>query len=585
MLPLFSLELRHEQDLVKARQHARQVAASLGYEVGDQTQIAAAVSEIARNAHQYAGGGSIEFSVDQSVSPQLLVIRVVDRGPGISELDAILRGQQKSAVGLGLGIPAAQRLMDTVLIEAGENGTGTVVTMSKRLPRRATHLARSATAMKFRLPAPQRVDDLYEEIEVRNKELTRTLNELRKRQDELVQLNQELADTNRGVVALYAELDEKAEHLKQADQLKGMFLSHMSHEFRTPLNSIAALAQILLKRLDGPLTPEQETQVNFIHRAARELTDMVDDLLDTAKVESGRIDVHVAECDVSTLFGTLRGMMRPLVATASVQLTIEDPQGVPVLYTDEAKVTQIIRNFVSNAIKFTEAGEIRVSASYSYETDEVTFSVRDTGMGIAPEDQERIFQQFTQVDSARQRKVRGTGLGLPLSKKFAQLLGGRLQLQSEVGVGSTFSLLLPAQYRSKVGDSPEGKMQHKVKLLVIDDEDLARYVIRKGLVGLPIQILEADSGTEGLRYAREEGPDIIVLDLGIPDMDGVQVLDKLKQEPQTAGIPVVIHTSQHLRESERIKLEQRAVAVMDKSANTPSLRETVMNLAAIGKPA
>ena len=164
----------------------------------------------------------------------------------------------------------------------------------------------------------------YQEIDLQNRELLRTLEDLRARQEELAQLNRELEDTNRGVVALYAELDEKAEHLRQADRLKSTFLSHMSHEFRTPLNSIMALSKILMDRLDGPLTDEQEKQVTFIHNAAGELTDMVNDLLDLAKVEAGKIDVHPSEFDLATLLGTLRGMMRPLCTNPKVQLVFED---------------------------------------------------------------------------------------------------------------------------------------------------------------------------------------------------------------------------------------------------------------------
>ena len=177
------------------------------------------------------------------------------------------------------------------------------------------------------------------------------------------QLNRELEDTNRGVVALYAELDERADHLRRADELKSRFLSNMSHEFRTPLNSILALSRLLLARSDGELTPEQEKQVHFIRKAAENLTELVNDLLDLAKVEAGKTVVTPVEFAVADLFGALRGMLRPLLVGDAVALVFEDAAGhAAELYTDEGKVSQILRNFISNAIKFTERGEVRVWA-------------------------------------------------------------------------------------------------------------------------------------------------------------------------------------------------------------------------------
>src|SRR5262249_20502651 len=206
-------------------------------------------------------------------------------------------------------------------------------------------------------------EDALEEVRQQNQELLRTLGELQKRQTELRQLNRELEDTNRGVVALYAELDEKADYLRRASEMKSRFLSNMSHEFRTPLNSIQSLARLLLDRSDGDLMPEQEKQVSYIRKAAEDLTELVNDLLDLAKVEAGKVIVRPTEFEAGPLFGALRGMLRPLLThNASVALVFEEPVGVPTLNTDESKVSQILRNFISNALKFTERGEVRVSA-------------------------------------------------------------------------------------------------------------------------------------------------------------------------------------------------------------------------------
>jgi signal transduction histidine kinase len=255
-------------------------------------------------------------------------------------------------------------------------------------------------------------------------------------------LRQELADTNQGVVALYAELDENAVRLKDASELKSRFLSYMSHEFRTPLGSIRSLTRILLDHLDGPLSSEQERQVQFIQDAATELTEMVSDLLDLAKVEAGRITISPGWFEMVDLFSALRGMFKPILSSDSVSLVFEEPVGIPPIFTDDRKLSQILRNFISNALKFTTEGEVRVTATL-VDVARVRFSVADTGIGIETEHLNAIFEDFVQVDAPIQKKFRGTGLGLSLSRKLALMLGGDVHVESVVGSGSVFSVTIP----------------------------------------------------------------------------------------------------------------------------------------------
>jgi signal transduction histidine kinase len=579
-IPILNLRIRNEQDVVAARQRSRSIAGLLGFDSQEQTRIATAVSEIARNAFRYAHGGRIDFSIEDG-----LRIRIADNGPGISNVTAILQGRYRSTTGMGLGIIGAKRLMDEFRIDTVP-GQGATVTMGKRLPKRAPQLTPETLTKIANELARVASDDPFHEIDIQNRELLQILEDLRTRQEELAQLNRELEDTNRGVVALYAELDEKAEHLKQANRLKSTFLSHMSHEFRTPLNSIMALSKILLDHLDGPLTDEQSKQVTFIHNAARELTEMVNDLLDLAKVEAGKIEVHVSEFDPAILLGTLRGMMRPLNTNPHVQLIFEESRSLPQMITDEAKVSQILRNFVSNSIKFTERGEIRVSSLYDTAADTIAFTVADSGMGIAPEEQDRLFQQYYQVDSARQRKVKGTGLGLALSKQLAGLLGGSIHLKSEVGVGSQITVRLPRTLdrapRTVVETSspPSAVIDKRARLprvLVIDDEDMARYLVTKLLSALPAEVQQASRGTEGVQYAREHQVDVIVLDLVMSDTSGFQVIAELRADAITRDIPVVVHTSLTLDDTEREALSH-ARAIISKSRTEPELREIVESL-------
>ncbi|MDM0066687.1 ATP-binding protein [Variovorax sp. J31P207] len=258
------------------------------------------------------------------------------------------------------------------------------------------------------------------------------------------ELRAELEETNRGVVALYAELDAQAEQLKRATELKSRFLAYMSHEFRTPISAIRSITRLLSDRVDGPLTPEQERQVGFIESSAAEFAEMVDDLLDLAKIEAGRVEISPAWFEMVDLFSALRGMFKPVLTNPDTALIFEEPHELPRLFTDDRKLSQILRNFIANALKFTPRGEVRVSA-VQVEDDFIRFSVADTGIGIAPEHHAAVFDDFSQVDSPVQKRLRGTGLGLSLSKQFAELLGGRVEIASELGRGSVFSVTLPVQ--------------------------------------------------------------------------------------------------------------------------------------------
>src|SRR6185312_9844059 len=694
-LKLLTMDIRYEHDVVLARQRARTISSALKFDVQAQTRIATAVSEIVRNAFQYAGGGSIDFEVDNGAD-KMLLISVRDHGPGIHNLNEIFDGKYVSKTGMGIGMIGAKRLLDHFEVQT-KKGKGTLVTLGKVIPYKFTRLGdaelNSLLATIERKPS----ENPYEELQQQNKELMRTLEELRARQLELAQLNRELDETNRGVVALYAELNDKADFLQRASELKSHFLSNMSHEFRTPLNSILALSQILIDRMDGELTSEQERQVTFIRRSAQDLTDLVSDLLDLAKVEAGKVTIRPNAFTVESVFAALRGMLRPLLAqNSSVSLVFEDPINIPELYSDEAKISQVLRNFISNALKFTERGEVRISARMGHD-ETVVFSVADTGIGIAPADRERIFQEWEQVEGKLQKTAKGTGLGLPLSRKLAQLVGGDVYVKSEVGVGSTFFASIPISYTGAteavyvpdvkreldasklpvlvVEDNREALFiyekylkgtefqvvpaqdlkearraleefkpmaivldvllqgEHSWQLLqelkqnastkdipvfvvtvveneskamalgatafhampidrgwliaqlqavlareygsilIVDDDEISRYLAKGVLAGKGYRLVEARGGSEGLKLARETSPDLIVLDLSMPDVSGFDVLDTLKANPATRDIPVVIYTSQALESHERERLHA-AIDIVPKEAKSREAAET-----------
>lgn len=577
--PLFRLAIRYEPDVVTARQKTRGLAEMLGFDGQDQARLATAVSELARNVFQYAGSGQIEFFFSQG-APQLFSVRVSDAGPGIAELDAILAGTYRSSSGMGVGLSGTKKLMDSFRIETAP-GRGTVITIGKTLDRRARFIGKEELGqISLRLLTKQ-ADNPFEEMQNQNRELVAALEEVRSAKAELAELNRELAETNRGVVALYAELDEKAASLQRANEVKTGFLSNMTHEFRTPLSSIISLTRLLLSRTDGDLTSEQEKQVNYIRQSSEGLLELVNDLLDLAKVEAGKVAINSSDFNAEEILSGVRGMFRPLLAaqpTVELRVAASEPFA---LRTDQAKLSQILRNLVSNAIKFTEQGSVTVTAALE-PGDIVHFAVTDTGMGIEPRHLEAIFADFSQVDSRLQRKQKGTGLGLPLSRKLARLLGGDLTVESEVGRGSTFHVRLPRIYEgldeavliTHAADAgpPVTEASEKFRVLVIDDDEPSRYVL-KSLVGRQIDanFKEAADGESGLEAIRQWNPDVVFLDLSMPMLDGFGVLRAVHADPHLGHLPLIVNTAKKLSAEERAFLEREATAVLSKE-RTDNLR-------------
>lgn len=576
--PLLTVELMHERDIVAARQRARQVSALLGCDAQDQVRIATAVSELARNALRYAGQGKIDFRVVTTTrGGATLQIDIRDKGPGIANVEQALLGQPQGAGESRLGLITAQRMMDSFSIDT-QPGAGTTIVLGKAIPQRELPITSGKIATVARELAKHRIDDPHAEIQQQNRELLRSLEELRLRQEELTRLNAELEDTNRGVMALYAELDERATQLRLADEAKTRFLSSVSHEFRTPVNSMLALTQILLHRLDGALSVEQEKQVGYIRQAAEQLSTLIDDLLDLRKVESGKIQMRVESFTVVDLFGALRGMFKPL-AKANVALLIDDPVELPELRTDQGKAAQILRNLISNAIKFTERGSVHVSARLADGGDSILFEVADTGVGIEPHNHGRIFEEFTQVENPLQRGVKGTGLGLSLSQRLAGLLGGHITVQSALGRGSVFSLVIPRVIETTDSLQEGGVVRTRAEcVLIIDDNEMERYALRQFLSCADYDVIEAAGGYDGLRLARQHRPDFIFLDLAMPDIHGFEVLNLLKATEATRGIPIVIFTSQLPEGADRGQLFAADALLMKNEVSRDSVANVIRRI-------
>ena len=537
------VEINYEDDVVTARQRARHVARLLSFDEQDQTRISTALSEIARLFMHSNKGGRIDFQLEGTTAPQVLLI-------------TIRAGVKVRAGAAGNGGPlgpewepaliAARRLMDQCEVRS-DVPEERVIRLAKILPPRAPLFTGKTLEKVIKQLGKQEPQNPIEEVRQQNQELLRALEELHERQQELIRLNGELEDTNRGVVALYAELDEKAGHLRRADEMKSRFLSNMSHEFRTPLNAILALSHLLLEHTDGELNSEQTKQVSYIRKSGEDLLELVNDLLDLAKIEAGKVTVKTSEFEVVNLFSALRGMLRPLLVSNVVNLVFDEPVGIPLMRTDEGKLSQILRNFISNAIKFTERGEVRVAAALTADGRSVAFSVADTGIGIAQEDQGRIFEEFSQLDHPIQKQVKGTGLGLPLCRKLAQLLGGSVEVSSRPGEGSTFIASIPVNYAvsdieraEQVEPVQVSEEDNRLPVLVVEDEPETRLLYDKYLRGTPFKPIPAGSIRQAREQLRRHPIVAVVLDILLPDEPAWQWLVELKREEATSKLLILV---------------------------------------------
>ena len=539
--PILTAALRTEQDVVNARQRARTLAAMLGFDRQDQTRIATAVSEIARNTVTYGRGGTLRFSLEGQGDERALVASFVDQGAGIAGLSEILEGNYVSPTGMGVGIVGTRRLMDTFEIDSGP-GRGTRVRFSKFLPRGRSEVdIRQLTAgLTTAMPS-----SLAEEVQVQNRDLLSTLADLEEARGELEQINTELEDTNRGVVALYAELDEQAEQLRRADELKSAFLSNMSHEFRTPLNSILALSRLLLDRVDGAAhAPSRISRSRFIRNSAESLPELVNDLLDLAKVEAGKIELRPDASSTSpSCSARCAACCARCSAATGVELVVRGSRPSACrCCTDEAKLSQILRNLISNALKFTEQGEVRVSVSTP-----TGGRIDVRGARHRHRHRRRRTSSASSRSSRRSRTRCRANQGhraRPAAVAQARGAAGRVDCRRQY---AGRRLDLHAGYSGGLagrgGEAEQGR-DRETKILIVDDEESTRYVLRQGLAAEPNwTILEATDGIEGLRLAQAETPDFIVLDLNMPGLDGFEVFRTLKGDPATRDIPILVVTS------------------------------------------
>ena len=465
--------------------------------------------------------------------------------------------------------------------------------------------------------------ELAGELQVQQKELQKTNEQLEQKAQQLAERNVEVEAKNQEIEHARRALEEKATELALTSKYKSEFLANMSHELRTPLNSILILGQQLSENADGNLSHKQVEFARTIHGAGSDLLNLISDILDLSKIESGTVSVDAEELYLSNLLDTVARPFRHEAEGRNLSFELElDPSLGRSIVTDSKRLQQVLKNLLSNAFKFTENGGVRLTASaaaagwnpehpiLSKASSVIAFEVADSGIGILPEKQKIIFEAFQQADASTSRKYGGTGLGLAISRELAQLLGGEIQLRSTPGMGSTFTLFLPQSYIGPLAATSEVEASAKsfaeaqqlripertveaiaddrdslnpgesVLLVVEDDPHYARILMDLAHDN-GFKVLIAQRGAEALALATEFNPNAVSLDVFLPDMLGWSVLSQLKQNPLTRHIPVQMIT---LDEDRQHGLAQGAFSFMSKPTTVDGLREALTRIKEFSVP-
>jgi signal transduction histidine kinase/ActR/RegA family two-component response regulator len=578
--PLLTALIAHEDDIVAVRQRVRRISEQLGFGVQDQTRIATAASEIARNAYGYAGGGKVEYGLDEDREGQVLVVRISDRGPGISDLSEILEGRYRSSTGLGIGITGSRRLMDRFEISS-DLDQGTIVTFGKLLPPGGEALTGPKVAALADAAARARIEDPNATLREHNRDLLRSLSDLAEREEEARRLNAELVETNRGVVTLYAELEAQAAQLREAganlesqvaertrelaeanDRLRaeaaerermeqdlrqsqkmeavGQLTGGIAHDFNNLLTGIVGSLDLMRSRITQGRTESLLRYLDTAMASANRAAALTHRLLAFARRQP--LDPKIT--DANALIVGMSDLLRGTISEA-IDLRIKAAVGLWPTLCDPHQLENAILNLAINARDaMPNGGTLTIETCNGHLADTnadlrpgelpdeyVCIVVSDTGTGMPPEVIARAFDPFFTTKPLGQ----GTGLGLSMIYGFAKQSEGHARIESEVGKGTAIKIYLPRHHgdaASVAGPAVAAEMQRGTgeTILVVEDEHVVRELIAEVLQELGYLVLQAVDGPAGLRILRTSRRiDLLVTDVGLPGLNGRQLADQARE--------------------------------------------------------
>ncbi|MGA8046271.1 MAG: GAF domain-containing protein [Dermatophilaceae bacterium] len=507
-------------------------------------------AELARKVHQLEVLRSVGDAVSSSLDPAAVLDGIVSNAVQLTDADggSILEyDQSRDGFIVRAAYGSSPDLLDTlrrIVIRRDASLVGRAVT-----ERRPLQIADTATE-----PLDPHLEVLHREgwrsvlaIPMLRGDLIVGVVVIRRRRpgsfsDDMVELLQTFATQSSIALVnarLFSELETKSAELEVASRHKSEFLASMSHELRTPLNAVIGFSEVLIDRTFGELNDRQDEYLHDIWRSGRHLLELLNEILDLSKVEAGRMELEPSTVVVEDAVGYAVSMVRERATGHGIAVNVEVAGDAMVAHTDELRLKQVLLNLLSNAVKFTpDGGAVQVRAVR--QNDELVVTVTDTGVGVPPEDRERIFESFQQGGRGVAREE-GTGLGLTLTRRIVELFGGRLWLESEVGVGSTFGFALPRAFvaddgpRHSATSTPPG-----AAVLLVDDDRSSLDLMSAYLATSGLRLERATDGLEAVRLAQTLRPEAVVLDIRLPHLDGWQVLDRLRRDPRTAHIPVII---------------------------------------------
>ncbi len=397
-------------------------------------------------------------------------------------------------------------------------------------------------------------------------------------------LTQERAGLAQRVQERTAELSLANAHLARAARLKDEFLTNMSHELRTPLNAILGLSEAILEGAYGPPTQEQVEPLRNIGQAGRHLLALVNDTLDIARAEAGKIDLQIEPFPVGTLCQASLGLVQQMARQKNIQIALHIDDTVEVIQGDERRLRQVLVNLLSNAIKFTPmGGQVGLEVTGDRAGETVYLTVWDSGIGIAQEDMGQLFQPFVQLNGGLSKQYAGSGLGLALVRRLVELHCGSVTVQSQVGQGSRFIVSLPWRDTAEASKTPLPPDRERASLatatqgliLLAEDNPIHITTIRHGLLSQGYQVSVACNGLEAIRLAREQTPDLILMDLQMPEMDGLTAIRRLREHPEFANVPIIAITALSMPDDQEQCLEAGADEYISKPVGMGQLQRIV----------